>query len=214
MCGLYMLKIVDLILFVKNFVLVSYLQLGQVFDFIDLDNVVVSQFFNEVVGLFVLVFSLYMNDLVKGNCIIKLQQDLLGFVRSLFDVVEQGYQWKFDCGLVIVKMVIVLIEYDVNICELFKIVQCVDVLVGVCGNLNLQVSVVQGIQFVGENGGVVGLVGVGMVLGMFGVGGMQQLVVLVVDDLVVKLKKVKEMFDLGLIIQDDYDVFKVKVLGL
>lgn len=214
MCGLYMLKIVDLILFVKNFVLVSYFQLGQVFDFIDLDNVVVSQLFNEVVVLLVLVFSLYMNDLGKGNCIIKLQQDLFGFVQSLLVVVEQGYQWKLDCGLVIVKIVIVLIEYDVNICELLKIVQCVDVLFGLCGNFNLQVSVVQGIQLVGENGGVVGLVGVGMVLGMFGVGGMQQLVMLVVDDLVVKLKKVKEMLDLGLIIQGDYDVLKVKVLGL
>ncbi|MCB1578113.1 MAG: SPFH domain-containing protein, partial [Xanthomonadales bacterium] len=48
--GSYTLKIVDPILFVKNFVPARYLQPGQVFDFTDIDNAAAAQLFNEVVG--------------------------------------------------------------------------------------------------------------------------------------------------------------------
>jgi membrane protease subunit (stomatin/prohibitin family) len=74
--------------------------------------------------------------------------------------------------------------------------------------------VAQGIQSAGENGGAAGLVGVGMASGMLGVGGMQQPVAPAADDPVAKLKKAKEMLDLGLITQDDYDKLKAKALGL
>ncbi|MEG2578816.1 MAG: hypothetical protein RSA54_13925, partial [Glutamicibacter sp.] len=40
-----------------------------------------------------------------------LQQDSLGFAQSLSAAVEQGYQWKSDRGLAIVKTAIVSIEY-------------------------------------------------------------------------------------------------------
>ena len=90
--GSYTLKIVDPILFVKNFVPASYLQPGQVFDFTDLDNAAASQLFNEVVGSLAPAFSLYTNDPGKGNRITKLQQDSLGFAKSLSDAVEQAYQ--------------------------------------------------------------------------------------------------------------------------
>ncbi|MNU00011.1 hypothetical protein D3C72_2430240 [compost metagenome] len=72
----------------------------------------------------------------------------------------------------------------------------------------------QGIQSAGENGGAAGLVGVGMASGMLGVGGMQQPVAPAADDPVAKLKKAKEMLDLGLITQDDYNALKAKALGL
>jgi membrane protease subunit (stomatin/prohibitin family) len=172
--GSYTLKIVDPILFVKNFVPASYLQPGQVFDFTDLDNAAASQLFNEVVGSLAPAFSLYTNDPGKGNRITKLQQDSLGFAQSLSAAVEQGYQWKSDRGLAIVKTAIVSIEYDANTRELLKTVQRADALSGARGNSNLQASVAQGIQSAGENGGAAGLVGVGMASGMFGVGGMQQ----------------------------------------
>jgi membrane protease subunit (stomatin/prohibitin family) len=199
--GSYTLKIVDPILFVKNFVPASYLQPGQVFDFTDLDNAAASQLFNEVVGSLAPAFSLYTNDPGKGNRITKLQQDSLGFAQSLSAAVEQGYQWKSDRGLAIVKTAIVSIEYDANTRELLKTVQRADALSGSRGNSNLQASVAQGIQSAGENGGAAGLVGVGMASGMFGVGGMQQPVAPAADDPVAKLKKAKEMLDLGLITQ-------------
>jgi membrane protease subunit (stomatin/prohibitin family) len=215
--GSYTLKIIDPILFVKNFVPASYLQPGQVFDFTDHDNAAASQLFNEVVGSLAPAFSLYTNDPSKGNRITKLQQDSLGFAKSLSDAVEQGYQWKSDRGLAIVKTAIVSIEYDANTRELLKTVQRADALSGSRGNSNLQASVAQGIQSAGETGGAAGLMGVGMASGMLGIGNLQQPATPAApaaDDPIAKLKKAKEMLDLGLITQDDYDTLKAKALGL
>ncbi|WP_372530455.1 SPFH domain-containing protein [Xanthomonas sp. NCPPB 3005] len=216
--GAYTLKIVDPILFVKNFVPARYLQPGQVFDFTDLDNAAANQLFNEVIGSLAPAFSLYTNDPGKGNRITKLQQDSLGFAKSLSDAVEQAYQWRSERGLAIVKTAIVSIEYDANTRELLKTVQRADALAGARGNSNLQASVAQGIQSAGEHGGAAGLVGVGMATGMVGgVGSLQQPVAPTApaaDDAVAKLKKAKEMLDLGLITQGDYDAAKAKALGL
>ena len=216
--GSYTLKIIDPILFVKNFVPASYLQPGQVFDFTDMDNAAAGQLFNEVVGSLAPAFSLYSNDPAKGNRISKLQQDSLGFAQSLSAAVENGYQWKSERGLAIVKTAIVSIEYDANTRELLKTVQRADALMGARGNSNLQASVGAGIQSAGENGGAAGLMGVGMASGMLGgIGSMQQPVAPAApaaEDPVAKLKKAKEMLDLGLITQDDYDALKAKALGL
>lgn len=215
--GSYTLKIVDPILFVKNFVPATYLRPGAVFDFTDLDNAAASQLFNEVVGSLAPAFSLYTNDPSKGNRITKIQQDSVGFAKSLSDAVEQAYQWRSDRGLAIVKTAIVSIEYDANTRELLKTVQRADALSGARGNANLQASVAQGIQSAGENGGAAGLMGIGMATGMMGVGGLQQPVAPpapAADDPIAKLKKAKEMLDLGLITQEDYDALKAKALGL
>ena len=216
--GSYTLKIIDPILFVKNFVPASYLQSGQVFDFTDLDNAAASQLFNEVVGSLAPAFSLYSNDPAKGNRITKLQQDSIGFAKSLSDAVENAYQWKSDRGLAIVKTAIVSIEYDANTRELLKTVQRADALMGSRGNSNLQASVAQGMQSAGENGGAAGMMGIGMASGMMGgLGSLQQPVAPAApaaEDPVAKLKKAKEMLDLGLITQSDYDALKSKALGL
>jgi len=216
--GSYTLKIVDPILFVKNFVPAAYLQPGKVFDFTDLDNAAASQLFNEVVGSLAPAFSLYSNDPGKGNRITKLQQDSVGFAKSLSDAVETAYQWKSDRGLVIAKTAIVSIEYDANTRELLKTVQRADALAGSRGNSNLQASVAQGMQAAGENGGAAGIMGLGMASGMLGgIGSLQQPVApaaAAAEDPIAKLKKAKEMLDLGLITQTDYDALKAKTLGL
>ncbi len=215
--GSYTMKIVDPILFVKNFVPAAYLQSGKVFDFSDMDNAAAGQLFNEVVGSLAPAFSLYTNDPGKGNRITKLQQDSVGFAQSLSDAVEKAYQWRSDRGLAIVKVAIVSIEYDANTKELLKTVQRADALTGSRGNANLQASVAQGIQSAGETGGAAGLMGVGMASGMMGVAGMQQPVAPAApaaEDPVARLKKAKEMLDQGLITQADYDALKAKALGL
>lgn len=217
--GSYTLKIVDPILFVKRFVPASFLQPGKVFDFTDMDNAAAGQLFNEVVSSLAPAFSLYTNDPSKGNRITKLQQDSLGFAQSLSQAVENAYQWRSDRGLEIVKVAIVSIEYDANTRELLKTVQRADALMGSRGNSNLQASVAQGIQSAGESGGAAGLVGLGMATGMMGVGGLQQpatpaSAAPAADDPVAKLKKAKEMLDMGLITQSDYDALKAKALGL
>jgi membrane protease subunit (stomatin/prohibitin family) len=225
--GSYTLKIVDPILFVKNFVPASYLQPGQVFDFTDLDNAAASQLFNEVVSSLAPAFSLYTNDPGKGNRIARLQQDSVGFAQSLSSAVESAYQWKADRGLAIVKTALVSIEYDANTRELLKTVQRADALAGARGNSNLQASVAAGLQSAGETGGAAGVMGLGMAGGMLGgLGGLQQPVapaapaasaapdVPAAQDPIAQLKKAKEALDLGLITQADYDALKAKVLGL
>lgn len=219
--GSYTLKIVDPILFVKNFVPASYLQPGKVFDFTDMDNAAAGQLFNEVVGSLAPAFSLYTNDPGKGNRISRLQQDSVGFAQSLSEAVEKAYQWKSDRGLAIVKTAIVSIEYDANTRQLLTTVQRADALAGARGNSNLQASVASGIQSAGETGGSAGVMGLGMATGMLGgIGSLQQPVAPpaaaapAADDPIAKLKKAKEMLDLGLITQADYDAVKAKALGL
>jgi membrane protease subunit (stomatin/prohibitin family) len=215
--GSYTLKIVDPILFVKAFVPASFLQVGQVFDFTDMDNAAAGQLFNEVVASLAPAFSLYTNDPAKGNRITKLQQDSIGFAQSLSQAVDSAYQWRSGRGLEIVKVAIVSIEYDANTRELLKTVQRADALAGARGNSNLQASIAQGIQSAGENTGAAGLVGIGMASGMMGVGSLQQPVAPAApaaEDPVARLKKAKEMLDLGLITQADYDALKAKALGL
>jgi membrane protease subunit (stomatin/prohibitin family) len=216
--GSYTLKIIDPILFVKNFVPAKYLQPGQVFDFTDIDNAAASQLFNEVVGSLAPAFSLYTNDPGKGNRITKLQQDSVGFAKSLSAAVENAYQWSSDRGLAIVKTAIISIEYDAVTKELLKTVQRADALAGSRGNSNLQASVAAGMEAAGENSGAAGLVGLGMAGGMMGgIGSLQQPAAPAApaaDDPIAKLKKAKEMLDLGLITQADYDSVKAKALGL
>ncbi len=224
--GSYTLKIVDPILFVKSFVPAKYLQSGEVFDFTDLDNAAASQLFNEVVGSLAPAFSLYTNDPEKGNRITKIQQDSVGFAKSLSDAVESAYQWKSDRGLAIVKTAIVSIEYDANTKELLKTVQRADALLGARGNSNLQASVASGMQAAGENGGAGGIFGMGMAAGVAGIGGLQQPVAPAApvaapaqaaapaDDPIARLTKAKQMLDAGLITQADYDAVKTKALGL
>lgn len=224
--GSYTLKIVDPILFVKNWVPASYLQPGKVFDFTDLDNAAASQLFNEVVGSLAPAFSLYTNDPEKHNRITKIQQDSLGFAQSLAQAVETAYQWKSERGLSIVKTSIVSIEYDANTRALLQTVQRADALLGARGNSNLQASVAAGLQAAGEKGGAAGMFGVGMASGVAGIGSLQQPVAPAsapasapaaasgADDPVAKLTQAKQMLDAGLITQADYDTLKSKVLGL
>lgn len=223
--GSYTLKIVDPILFVKSFVPAAYLQPGKVFDFTDLDNAAASQLFNEVVGSLAPAFSLYTNDPEKGNRITKIQQDSVGFAKSLSDAVESAYQWKSDRGLAIVKTAIISIEYDAQTKELLKTVQRADALLGARGNSNLQASVAAGMQSAGENSGASGIFGMGMAAGVAGISGLQQPVAPVApvapapaaapaDDPIARLTKAKQMLDAGLITQADYDAVKAKALGL
>jgi membrane protease subunit (stomatin/prohibitin family) len=238
--GTYTIKIVDPLLFLKAWVPAKYLEPGQVFDFTDLDNDGASQLFNEVVGSLAPAFSMYTNDPSKGNRITKIQQDSIGFAKSLSAAVEQNYQWSTARGLEIVSTAIIAIEYDEATRELLRNVQRADALSGARGNSNLQASVAAGFEAAGENSGGAGLVGLGMAAGATGLGGLQQPVPGIggqstpppapgtpppppppvapaapaAEDPVAKLAKFKEMLDAGLITQEDYDAAKNKVLGL
>jgi len=216
--GTYTLKIVDPILFVKNYVPMQYLQDGDaIFDFADMDNPAGTQLFNEVVGSLSGAFAIYTNDPSKGNRITRIQQDQIEFAKSLSQAVEEAYQWKSDRGLEIVKVAIQAIEYDEDTKALLSDVKKADALSGARGNSFMQQSVARGMQAAGENpnGGAAGMAFMGMGMNAVGgaLGGMQQPVNQPQEDPFEVLSKYKKMLDAGLISQEDYDKQKEKILG-
>lgn len=175
--GTYTLKIVDPLLFIKNFVPVKYLQAdAPVFDLADMDSDAGTQLFNEVVSSLSHAFSNYTNDPSKGNRITKIQGDQIGFAQSLSKAVEDDYQWKTSRGIEIVKTAILAIEYDEDTKALLSDVKKADALSGARGNSFMQQSVARGMQAAGENGGGTGMafMGMGMQAGTGVMGGMQQ----------------------------------------
>ena len=175
--GTYTLKIVDPLLFIKNFVPTEYLQPGApIFDFADMDNAAGTQLFNEVVGTLSAAFSNYTNDPSKGNRIAKIQGDQIGFAQAMSKAVEDAYQWRGDRGLEIVKTAILSIEYDADTKALLSDVKKADALSGARGNSFMQQSVARGVQAAGENGGGTGMafMGMGMQAGTGMMNGMQQ----------------------------------------
>lgn len=229
--GTYTLKIVDPLLFVKNFVPAKYLQPNaEVFDFADMDNDAGVQLFNEVVGSLSAAFSNYTNDPTKGNRMSKIQADQIGFAQSLSAAVEDGYRWKTDRGLEIVKTAILAIEYDEDTNELMKDVKKADALAGARGNSFMQQAVARGMQAAGENGGASGMAFMGMGVNAAGgvMGGMQQpnnpstynpgfgaqAQQQTQEDPTEKLLNAKKLLDAGAITQEDYDKLKAQILGI
>lgn len=226
--GTYTLKILDPILFVKNFVPTQYLQANApIFDFADMDNDAGSQLFNEVVSSLSAAFSNYTNDPSKGNRITRIQGDQIGFAQSLSQAVEDGYRWKSDRGLEIVKVAIQAIEYDDDTKNLLSDVKKADALSGRRGNSFMQQSVARGFQAAGENpnGGIGSMAFMGMGMNSVGqaMGGLQQPVEQPKaeevketsnEDPFEKLAQLKKMLDAGLITQEDYDAAKQKILGV
>ena len=232
--GTYTLKIVDPLLFVKNFVPTMYLQAdAPIFDFADMDNDAGSQLFNEVVGTLSAAFSNYTNDPSKGNRISKIQGDQIGFAQAMSQAVEEAYGWKSTRGLEIVKTAILAIEYDEDTKELMKDVKKADALSGARGNSFMQQAAARGMQAAGENGGGSGMafMGVGMNAAGNMIGNMQQqnngssynpsfnqqpeqAQTTTSEDPMTKLMEAKKMLDAGVITEEDYNNLKAKLLGL
>ena len=226
--GTYSLKIVDPILFVKNFVPADYLRPNApVFDFADMDNVAGTQLFNEVVGSLSAAFSNYTNDPDKGNRITKIQGDQIGFANSLSQAVEEGYRWKSDRGLEIVKVAITAIEYDEDTKRLLSDVKKADALSGARGNSFMQQSVARGFQAAGENNGAAGMAFMGMgingtanTIGAFNQPAQPiqqptaQQAPSTAEDPYEKLTKLKQLVDANVITQEEFDEAKKKLLGL
>ncbi|WP_138159424.1 SPFH domain-containing protein [Peptoniphilus catoniae] len=161
--GTYTLRIVDPLLFVKNFVPQKYLIAdAPAFDFSDMDNDAGEQLFNEVVGSLSAAFSNYTNDPTRGNRMSRIQGDQIGFAQSLSLAVEEGYQWKTLRGLEIIKTAILAIEYDEDTKALMSDVKKADALSGNRGNAFFQQAAARGMQSAGENGGGANMAFMGM----------------------------------------------------
>ena len=232
--GTYSIKIVDPILFVKNFVPVKFLQPGApVFDFNDMDNDASNQLFSEVVGTLSAAFANYTNDPSKGNRISKIQADQIGFAQAMAKAVEDAYQWKTSRGLEIVKTAILAIEYDEDTKKLLSDVKKADALSGNRGNSFMQQSIARGVQAAGENPAGAGATMAFMGMGMNAANGMAQstqqeatgtnpfinvgaaqATATPAADPYEELKKAKELLDAGVISQADFDAKKKSLLGI
>ena len=241
--GTYTLKIVDPLLFVKNFVPQQYLQPNApVFDFADMENDAGTELFNEVVNTLSAAFSNYTNDPSRGNRIAKIQGDQVGFAQAMSQAVEDAYQWKSGRGLEIVRTTLAAIEYDEDTKALLSDVKKADALSGARGNSFMQQSVARGMQAVGENGGGAGMafMGMGMQAGSGMMQGMQQPTQTAQNPFInvggqvqqtqpqaqqtqpqaqqvdpyEELKKAKELLDAGIITQEDFDAKKKNLLGI
>lgn len=242
--GTYTLKIVDPLLFVKNFVPQKYLVANApIFDFQDMDNDAGEQLFNEVVGSLSAAFSNYTNDPSRGNRMSKIQGDQIGFAKSLTQAVEDAYQWSSDRGLTIVKTAILAIEYDDDTKALMSDVKKADALSGNRGNSFFQQAAARGMQKAGENGGGTGMAFMGM--GMNAVGNVmgqtqqgqnpnsyqpnfnpqgqvennngqtsQVNQNQNQEDPTEKLIKMKKLLDSGVITQEEFDKVKHELLGI
>ena len=230
--GTYTLKIEDPILFVRNFVPAKYLvPNAPMFDFADMDNAAGEQLFNEVVSSLAGAFSNYTNDPSKGNRMIRIQGDQVGFAQSMSQAVEDAFQWRSDRGLSIMRVAIAAIEYDETTKALLRDVQQADALSGARGNSFMQQSVARGMQAAGENGGGANMAFMGM--GMNAAGGMmggiqqdgatpQSQAIMgagaapqqTEEDPFVRLERMKGLLDNGVITQEDFDKVKNQVLGI
>lgn len=230
--GTYTLKIVDPILFLKNFVPAQYYAPGGFpFYFSDLKNAAANQLFSEVVGSLAGAFSTYANAGDKQNRITAIQSDSVGFAQSLSQAVERAYHWRYDRGLAIVKAAVMSIDYDEGSKALLAKVQQADALMGARGNSNLQASFADGLRAAGENpdGGALGMgfMGMGMQGAAGAVGVMQQPSQTqenpvqheqansdAVEDPYEQLAKLKKLLDQDVITQEEFDAAKAKVLGI
>ena len=233
--GTYTLKIVDPLLFVKNFVPAKYLQPGaEPFDFADMDNAAGEQLFNEVVGTLSAAFSNYTNDPSKGNRMSKIQGDQIGFAAAMSKAVEDAYGWKTTRGLELVKTAILAIEYDDDTKEFMKDVKKTDALSGARGNSFMQQAAARGMQAAGENGGGTGMAFMGMgmqaaggmVNGMsqpntqssyqpnFGAANANNAQTSASVDPTTKLLEMKKLLDAGIISPEEFDKVKKDLLGL
>lgn len=218
--GTYSIRIIDPILFVKQFVPATYLQAQEVFDFTDRENPASSQLFSEVVASLAAAFSSYTNDPQKVNRITNIQQDSLGFAQTLAQVVDGAYAWSTSRGLTISKVTIVGLEYDESTKELLKSVQRADALSGARGNANLAASVAAGIETAGGVSGAGGILGIGIAGNSVGLGSLMQpgegskSGTEGPEDLIGTLQSLKKALDAGLITQGDFDAAKAQALGL
>lgn len=224
--GVYTLKIVDPILFIKNFVPLKYIMNGEIFDFADIDNNVCEELFGEIVESLSDALGKYINDDTKEHSIRTIQKDQMGFTKTLAQTVEETYKWKSERGIEIIRVVMEPIEYDEESQAIFNQAREDDrelrrdrkraqTLSGDLGNAFMQQAVARGMQAAGENGGGAGLAFMGMGLNAAGnmMGAVQQTNA-IQEDPYEKLAKFKKMLDDGLITQEEYDEQKKKILGV
>ena len=221
--GIYSLKIVDQILFIKNFVPIKYLRIdSEPFDLAYNEDSAGEQLFSEVVGSLSAAFSKYINEDNKNNRMTKIQSDQIGFAKSLSSAVEEAYQWKSQRGIEIVKVAITAIEYDEQSKQLLGDVNKAEALNGSRGDSFMQQAIARGFQQAGTNGGSAEMAFMGM--GLSSVAGAIGGTINKSnnktnnekedENIYERLAQLKKLLDEGIITQEDFEKAKKKILDI
>ena len=214
--GVYSIKITDPILFVKNFVPIKYLR--PEVNYLDMEygkDEISIQLFNEIVSSLSSAFSNYINNADKDNRIIKIQTDQIGFAKSLSEIVERDYKWKTERGIEITKVAIAGIDYDEESKKLLNDVNKAEALSGDRGNSFMKQSIARGLEEAGKHSGGENMAFIGM-----GISTLNNVTREINEQVesrdinVEQLKKLKELFDEGVITQEEFDKAKKKMLGI
>ncbi|PWG59706.1 SPFH domain-containing protein [Bifidobacterium catulorum] len=222
--GVYTLKIINPVLFLKQFVPADYYSFNsylKVFDLSDFENDSATQLFKEVVASLAPAFSAFARKNGGSVRMSDLQSDSAKFADTFSQAIENNYSWGAGRGINLVKASITAIDYDSKTKELIETVQRADALIGARGVSNLQASFAEGVQSAGSNpdSGALGIAFMNMAMG--GIGGMTVGAKATTEahkeentDPYEKLERLKELMDKGVISQEEFDSVKRKTLGL
>lgn len=214
--GVYSIKITDPILFIKNFVPITYLRPeSSYFDMEYGKDETSKQLFNEIVSSLSSAFSNYINSSDKNNRIMKIQSDQVGFAKFLSEVVENDYNWKSDRGIQIIKVAISGIDYDEETRKLLTDVNKAEALSGNRGNSFMKQSIARGLEEAGNHSGGANIAFMGM-----GINALNNATEEINNRLekfdinIEQLKKLKKLLDEEIITQEEFEEAKKKYLGI
>lgn len=114
--GRFSLKVVDPLLFIKNFVPPTYTPIRSIsekqLDFSDLNNDVVKDFIKDFVNVIPEALEKYSENIKEISQLVKMDEDIVGFSNEVLDVIEDKYKWITDKGIMITRVVIDDITLD------------------------------------------------------------------------------------------------------
>ena len=233
--GTYSLKIVDPLLFIKNFVPTQYLQPGaNVFDFADMDNPAGDHLFNDFLTCLTGAFKRFSLESKQAgmDTIDYIQSNLDKFALTMDEEVENTYQWSSNYGIKVIS-VNMQADYDGATLEILEEARKADQEIRKAARMGqaysnnmagmMAAASGQAMQSAAanENGSMMGFMGMNMAqqngVNMMGAVNNiqpQQPVQQTEQDPTAKLLEMKKLLDAGAITQEEYDKVKAQVLGL
>ena len=233
--GTYSLKIVDPLLFIKNFVPTQYLQPGaNVFDFADMDNPAGDHLFNDFLTCLTGAFKRFSLESKQAgmDTIDYIQSNLDKFALTMDEEVENTYQWASNYGIKVIS-VNMQADYDGATLEILEEARKADQEIRKAARMGqaysnnmagmMAAASGQAMQSAAanENGAMMGFMGMNMAqqngANMMGaVSNMQQQAPQQQEqeDPYAKLTEMKKLLDAGVISQEDFDAAKSKLLGI
>lgn len=211
--GNYSVRVVDPLALVKNLIPVSVLGGTEMFKLEDAG--VGETLFSGFIGSLAVALSSFTKG---GKGIDEIQGGTVLFAKEINKAVEEEYQWMTNYGLEVVAVQPRGLDWDDASVELINKFSTGFLMQGNIGNAYAQTQMAEGMKAAGQNGGVSGVMGMGMTGGMFG-GFMQQPMAQSSvqagqqEDPMVVLEKYKTMLDKGLINQEEYNAKKEEVLS-